>query len=73
MTTLWALLGGIGSVIAAIVIAFLTGGRSAKHKRDAQDARREADTFKRAKDAQDEMGSADDDYVSRWLRERARK
>ena len=73
MTTLWALLGGIGSVIAAIVVAFLTGGRSAKHKRDAQDARREAETYRNARNAQDEMGSADDDYLSRWLHERAKR
>ena len=71
MTTLWALLGGVGSVIAAIVIAFLTGGRSAKHKRDAQDARREADTYRKSREAQSDISDLSDDAVSDWLRNRS--
>ena len=35
MMMIWDVLGGVGSVIAAMVIAFLTGGRSAKHKRNS--------------------------------------
>lgn len=37
--TLWALLGGIGTVIAAIVVAFATGSRFTGNKRDARDAK----------------------------------
>ena len=50
--TVWALLGGIGSVIAAIVIAFVTGSRSTSNKRDARDAKaaRAADENRRKLD-----------------------
>ena len=52
MTTLWALLGGIGTVIAAIVIAFVTGSQSTSNKRDARDAKaaRAADENRRKLD-----------------------
>ena len=50
--TVWALLGGIGTVIAAIVIAFVTGSRSTSNKRDARDAKaaRAADENRRKLD-----------------------
>ena len=43
MTRLYAILGAIGAVVAAIFAAFTMGGRSAKHKRDAQDAKASLD------------------------------
>ena len=50
--TVWALLGGIGTVIAAIVVAFATGSRFTSNKRDALDAKaaRAADENRRKLD-----------------------
>ena len=50
--TVWALLGGIGTVIAAIVVAFATGSRFTSNKRDARDAKaaRAADENRRKLD-----------------------
>lgn len=68
-----AILAVIGAVLASIAGAFVAGARSSKHKRDAQDARRDADTFRKATEAQDAVDDLPDDAVTDRLRDRARK
>ena len=73
MSRLYAILGAIGAVFAALFAAFTMGGRSTANKRDAQDARASLDTYRKSTEAQDEASDLSDDAVNDWLRNRARK
>lgn len=69
--SLYAILAALGSIAAAIIGAFAMGARSSKHKRDAQAARRKADTFRKATEAQNAVDDLSDDAVTDRLRKRA--
>lgn len=69
--SLYAILAALGSIVAAIVGAFAMGARSSKNKRDAQAARREADTFRKATEARHAVDDLPDPDVLDRLRKRA--
>ena len=73
MTRLYAILGAIGAVFAAIFAAFTLGGRSTANKRDAQDAKASLDTYRKSTEAQDALEHSSDDDITRWLHDRIKR
>lgn len=61
------IIGAVGAVIAAIAGAFFMGGRGAKNKHDAQDARRALDAETARRKLDDEIAS-DTDLAARARR-----
>ena len=73
MTDLYAIVAGVISLIVGMVLAVIWGGGKANAKRDAQDARRETETLKRATEARDAVDHQSDDAVLDRLRKRSGK
>lgn len=73
MTDLYAFLAAGISLIVAFVMAVIWGGGKANARRDAQDARRETETLKRATEARDAVDDLSDPDVLDRLRQRSRK
>lgn len=69
--TLYAILGSVVSVIAAIVGAFVWGGKSANRKSEARQAEAKLDAYIKSRKSQDEVARMSDADILDRLRDRS--
>lgn len=73
MSDLYTILGGLAGIIAALFAAVVWGGSKANDRRDAEEAKRKHDTYRKATEAKHEVDRMSDDAVLERLRDRAGK